>query len=87
MLLDVAPVGALAYFGDDGDAEFSNVFHLVLDEGAEFFGFGGEDVEEKFVVDLEGHARTQAARGDLGVDAEHGELDEVGGDGVNSAGS
>src|ERR1039458_9572043 len=79
MLLDVAPVGALAYFGDDGDAEFGDVFHFVLDEGAEFFGFGGEDVEEEFVVDLEGHARAQAARGDFGVDAEHCELDEVGG--------
>ena len=30
----------------------------------EFFGFGGEDVEEEFVVDLEDHARAQAARGD-----------------------
>jgi hypothetical protein len=28
------------------------VFHLVLDEGTEFFGFVGDYVEEKFVVDL-----------------------------------
>jgi hypothetical protein len=25
----------LAYFGDDGDAEFGDVFHLVLGDGAE----------------------------------------------------
>ena len=45
----------------------------------EFFGFGGDDVEEEFVVDLEGHAGAEFALGDGGVDAEHGELDEVGG--------
>ena len=69
---DVAPVGADADFGDYGDAEFGDVFHLVLDQGAEFFGFGGDDVEEEFVVDLQGHARAQVACGDLGVDADHG---------------
>jgi len=76
---DVSPVGAEGYFGEDGDAELGDVFHLVLDEDAEFVGFGGEDVEEQFVVDLEGHAGAEMARGDLGVDANHGELDEVGG--------
>ena len=45
----------------------------------EFFGFGGDDVEEEFVVDLEGHAGAEFAAGDGGVDADHGELDEVGG--------
>jgi len=30
-LLDVAPVLAYAYFGDDGDGELGYVFHLVLD--------------------------------------------------------
>src|ERR1019366_8352786 len=78
-LLDVAPVGAQAHFGDYGDAEFGDVFHFVLDQRAEFFGLGGEDVEEEFVVDLQRHARTQVAFGDGCVDAEHGELDEVGG--------
>jgi hypothetical protein len=77
--LDIAPVGAEAYFGDDGDGEGGYVFHFVLDQGAEFFGFGGDDVEEEFVVDLEGHAGVQFAGGDGGVDAEHGEFDEVGG--------
>src|ERR1017187_7488723 len=76
---DVPPGGAEAYFGDDGDAEFGDVFHLVLDESAKFFGFGGDYVEEEFVVNLQGHERAQFARGDFGVDAEHGELDEVGG--------
>jgi hypothetical protein len=33
----------LAYFGVYRDAEFGYVFHLVLDEGAEFFEFGGEE--------------------------------------------
>ena len=45
MLLDIAPVGAEADFGDDGDAEFGDVFHLVLDAGAEFVGFDGDDVD------------------------------------------
>jgi hypothetical protein len=51
----------------------------LLDEGVEFFGLGGEDVEEELVVDLEGHAGAEDAARDLGVDADHGELDEVGG--------
>ena len=50
-----------------------------LTRDCEFVGFGGEDVEEEFVVDLEGHAGAEMARGDLSVDADHGELDEVGG--------
>jgi len=78
-LLDVAPVGAEGYFGEDGDGEGGDVFHLLLDEGVEFVGLGGEDVEEEFVVDLEGHAGAELARGDLRVDADHGQLDEVGG--------
>jgi hypothetical protein len=45
LLLDVAPVEAEADFGDDGDAEFRYVFHLVLDEGAEFSGFVTDDVD------------------------------------------
>jgi hypothetical protein len=78
-LLDVAPVGAEGEFGEDGDGEGGDVFHLLLDEGVEFFGLGGEDVEEELVVDLEGHAGAEDAARDLGVDADHGELDEVGG--------
>jgi len=45
-LFDVAPVGAEGYFGEDGDGEGGDVFHLVLDEGVEFVSLGGEDVEE-----------------------------------------
>jgi hypothetical protein len=41
------------------------VFHLLLDEGLQFVGRGGEDVEEKFVVDLEGHAQHGGAERDL----------------------
>ena len=55
------------------------MFHLLLDEGLQFVGLGGEDVEEEFVVNLEGHAGAELARGDLGVDADHGQLDEVSG--------
>ena len=51
---------AEAYVGDYGDGEFGYVFHLVFDEVLELFGFGGDDVEEEFVVDLEGHGRTGA---------------------------
>jgi len=40
-LLDVAPVGAEGYFGEDGDGEGGNVFHLLLDEGLQFIGHGG----------------------------------------------
>jgi hypothetical protein len=41
-LLDVAPVGAEAEFGEDGggEGEGGDVLHLVLDEGAEFVGLG-----------------------------------------------
>ena len=60
-LLDVAPVGAESYFGEDGDGELGDVFHLLLDEGLQFVGLGGEDVEEEFVVDLEGHAGAELA--------------------------
>jgi hypothetical protein len=31
-LLDVAPVGAEAEFGEDGDGELGDVLHLMLDE-------------------------------------------------------
>jgi hypothetical protein len=33
-LFNVAPVLAEADFGDDGDAEFGDVFHLVPDQRA-----------------------------------------------------
>src|ERR1700679_3517896 len=55
LFLDVAPVLAYAYFGDDGDREFGYVFHLLFDQCLEFFGFFGDYVEEEFVVNLEGH--------------------------------
>src|SRR3984885_4421941 len=77
--LDIAPVISEAHVGDYGDGEFGYVFHLVLDELLEFFGFGGDDVEEELVVDLEGHAGAEFAGGDGGVDADHGQFDEVGG--------
>jgi hypothetical protein len=50
-LLDLAPVGTEAYFGEDRGGELDDVFHLVLDDGLEFVGFGGEDVEEELVTD------------------------------------
>ena len=55
-LLDIAPVLAGAYVGDDGDAEVCDGFHFVFDEGLHFLDFFGGDVEEEFVVDLEGHS-------------------------------
>ena len=39
------------------------MFHLVIDEGLQLAGLGGEDDEEEFVVDLEGHAGAQAEGG------------------------
>ncbi len=78
-LLDVAPVLAEAYFGDDGDGEGGGGLHLGFDKLLHLFGFSGDDVEEEFVVDLEGHEGTEFTAGDFGVDAEHGDLDEVGG--------
>ncbi len=42
-LLDVAPVGAEGYFGEDGDAEFGDVFHLLFDEGLQFVASAGRD--------------------------------------------
>ena len=55
-LLDVAPVVAEAYIRDDGDGELGYVLHLLLYESLELFGFFGDNVEEEFVVDLQGHA-------------------------------
>jgi hypothetical protein len=37
------------------------------------------DFEEQFVVDLQDHARLELALGELAVDGDHGQLDEVGG--------
>ena len=79
ILLGVAPVGALAYFGDDGDGEGDDALHFVFDELGDFFDFGGWGVEEEFVVDLEGHFGLKVAGAEGGVDAEHGDLDHVGG--------
>ena len=64
---------------DDGHGELRYVFHLVFDELLHLVGLFGDDVEEQFVVDLERHAGTQLTGGDLTVERDHGELDEVGG--------
>ena len=61
-LPDVAPVGAEAYFGEDGDAELGDVFHLVLDEGAEFVGEDAFEPEER----LGDHAKFVRHSVDLG---------------------
>ena len=37
------------------------MLHLVLDEFLKLFGLLGDDVEEQFVVDLEGHAGLELA--------------------------
>src|SRR5581483_1350099 len=66
-------------FGDDGDGEFGDGFHLRADERGHLVGLFRGDVEEELVVDLEGHAGAEIAAADLGVDADHGEFDEVGG--------
>ena len=65
--------------GDDWDAELGGVLHLVPDEVLHGLALPGDDVEEEFVVDLEGHAGVEAAVADGFVDAQHGDLDEVGG--------
>jgi hypothetical protein len=38
MLLDVAPIGAEAEFGDNRDGEFGDVLHLMLDQCAQLVG-------------------------------------------------
>ena len=68
-----------AYVGDDGDGELGDGFHLVFDEGLHLFELFGDYVEEEFVVDLEGHSGFEVAGGDLAVEGDHGQLDEVGG--------
>src|SRR5271165_973670 len=77
-LLQIPPVRSHAEINLQRHFEFEGGFHLVSDElfhGVEF-GFG--DFEDQFVVDLEQHARLQVALAQVGVDADHGQLDEVG---------
>ena len=59
--------------------ELNYAFHLGADQGFDFGGFIGGNFEEQFVVDLQDHARFELALGELAVDGDHGQLDEVGG--------
>ncbi len=44
-----------------------------------FFGLRCGNLEEQFVVDLQHHARFQLALGELAVERDHRQLDQVGG--------
>ena len=63
----------------EGDGEGDDALHRLLDEGADGLDLGVGDIEEEFVVDLEGHAGLEAALAQFAIDADHGELDDVGG--------
>ena len=69
--------------GADGDVERDGqgrgAAHLLADQGLECLAFAGEDVEDELVVDLEQHPRLQTLGDQTRVDAEHGDLDQVGG--------
>ena len=54
-------------------------FHLLAHQGLHFTFFLERDFEDQFVVDLENHAGLQIALGQLTIDGNHGELDEIGG--------
>ena len=56
-----------------------NIFHFVFHELTNGLDFVFGNFEDKFVVDLQCHARFQSARLKLAIDADHGELDQVGG--------
>ena len=74
------PVGTDADGDLDGEAfEGERGLHLTGDDVANHLFLRTVEVEDEFVVDLEDHLRLQVLFGELAVDADHGQLDHVGG--------
>src|SRR5579863_983042 len=56
-----------------------DIFHVLADERAHDVNFFFGNFEDQFVVDLQGHARFEFALAERDVNANHGDLDEIGG--------
>src|SRR5579862_270514 len=54
-----------------------NFFHVVADESAHSVNLALGDFEDQLVVHLQGHARLETLLAKGGVDANHGDLDQV----------
>ena len=78
-LFHIPPVFADANFDQQRNPQGMNIFHFVLYKLTNGLDFVFGNFEDKFVVDLQRHARFQSARLKLAIDADHGELDQVGG--------
>ena len=78
-LLQVPPVFACAYFYQQRHRQRVDLLHLIPHQGAHAIHFIFGNFENQFVVNLQGHARLQALLAESGVDADHGNLDQIGG--------
>src|SRR4051795_1219667 len=78
-LLGVAPVGAGTEVDQQGDAQAAGAFHFALHDARDVVQLGGRAFEYELVVDLEEHGGLVFAGGQGGGDANHGELDHIGG--------
>src|SRR3984885_9573484 len=78
-LLQIPPVGAHPHFHGQRDGESVNFFHLLADQGLDRAHFSLGDFEDQFVVNLQSHPGFQITFQQCGVDADHGQFDQVGG--------
>ena len=56
-----------------------DLLHLIAHQGAHAVHFIFRNFEDQFIVNLQGHARFQALLAESGVDADHGNFDQIGG--------
>src|SRR5208282_4443543 len=77
ILLHIPPVGAGLEVHDERDAERMDLLHGLSDQGAKSGKPRAGDFEEQFIVDLENHAGPELRAGQLTVNVNHGELDQI----------
>ena len=78
-LMRFEPVFAESDAGHERNFEFHGAFHFGLDHLRERFDLIAGAFENEFVVDLEHHAEREVFVVDALLDADHGNLDEIGG--------
>src|SRR5271165_7093231 len=78
-LLQIPPIRSHAEIHLQRDLELEDVFHLLYDQRLHYIEFGFGDFEHQLVVHLQQHARFEVALAQFLIDANHGQLNEVGG--------
>src|SRR5688572_28140397 len=83
LLLGLHPVVADAYIDDQGHRKHRGLLHLVLDNARHDLDFIRRSLENKLVMNLKDHLRSQARYSQRVVDPDHGDLDQISGRPLN----